>query len=502
MDSRLKYKQHVARAASKGLEAALALTRLKGLSASTARQLFSATVAPVVDYASNIWMHVFKDRNMAPINRVQRVGAQAIIGSFLTVATSIAEAEAAIPSTRERLWKRAIKLWIDIHTLPKTNPLHRITARVRKFYKSYRSPFHQVACRLKEIPLEEMESIQPFTLAPWDRRVEAIQYADMSVEIGETWDVGVAVSSSARNGLVGVGGVIRIKVKGKTDPRSETFSLTLGPRNEQNPYSGELAAMAHALRMMPNVRRRRIALLTTSKAVALSLRNPRQQSGQEHIQCIYKEINRLWRRGNGLLVVWIPASEDNMLLQLAKQEAREASKEGATADKRFPRMKSTTLNLENRKLKAERSLPADVGKHSKRVDAALPGRHTRQIYDDKSWAERNVLAQMRTDMSRLNNSLHRIKATPSRQCACGREAETVAHFLFRCTRWSTYRTEMFKCTETQRGNMSFFLGGKGPADGSKWTPNLKAVQAAIRFALATGRLDNKQITQTTTTTLN
>jgi hypothetical protein len=112
-----------------------------------------------------------------PINRVQRVGAQAIVGSFLTVATSIAETEAAIPSTRERLWKRAIKLWIDIHTLPKTNPLHRITARVRKFYKSYRSPFHQVACRPKAIPLEELESFQPFTLAPWDRRVVAIEYA-------------------------------------------------------------------------------------------------------------------------------------------------------------------------------------------------------------------------------------------------------------------------------------------------------------------------------------
>ncbi|OAQ57559.1 reverse transcriptase [Pochonia chlamydosporia 170] len=253
---------------------------------------------------------------MAPINRVQRVGAQAIVGSFLTVATSIAEAEAAIPTTRERLWKRAIKLWIDIHTLPKTNPLHRITARVRKFYQSYRSPFHQVACRLKEIPLSEIESIQPFALAPWDKRMEAIQYEDMSKGIEGTWDVGVAVSSSARNGLVGVGGVAHIKVKGRADPRSQAFSITIGPRNEQNPYSGELAAMAHALRSLPNVRRRRIALLTTNKAMALSLRNPRQQSGQEHIQIIYGEINRLWKKGNGLLIVWIPASENNVLLHV------------------------------------------------------------------------------------------------------------------------------------------------------------------------------------------
>lgn len=40
---------------------------------------------------------------MAPINRVQRVGAQAIIGLFLLVATSIVEAEAAILTAQERL---------------------------------------------------------------------------------------------------------------------------------------------------------------------------------------------------------------------------------------------------------------------------------------------------------------------------------------------------------------------------------------------------------------
>jgi ribonuclease HI len=332
--------------------------------------------------------------------------------------------------------------------------------------------------------------------------VEAIQYDDMSKGIEGTWDVGVAVSSSARNGLVGVGGVAHIKVKGRADPRSQAFSITIGPRNEQSPYSGELAAMAHALRSLPNVRRRRIALLTTNKAMALSLRNPRQQSGQEHIQIIYGEINRLWKRGNGLLIVWIPASENNVLLQAAKQEARKASKEGASADKRFPRMKSTTLNLEKKKLKAERSLPEDVGNHSKRVDAAIPGEHTRQLYDDRPWIERNVLSQMRTGMARLNNSLYRIKAAPSRQCACGHEAETVAHFLFRCARWSTHRTKMFQCTETQRGNISFFLGGKGPTEGAKWTPNLQAVQAAIRFALATGRLGNKPIPHTYTTILH
>jgi hypothetical protein len=54
MDSQLRYKQHVSNATSKGLLAAMALKRLRLVSPSTARQLFRATVAPVVDYASNV----------------------------------------------------------------------------------------------------------------------------------------------------------------------------------------------------------------------------------------------------------------------------------------------------------------------------------------------------------------------------------------------------------------------------------------------------------------
>lgn len=108
MDAKLKYKEHIARAASKGLEAAMELRRLRGLPPSTVRQLFTPTVTPAVDYASNVWMHVFKDKLVGPINRVQRLGAQAIVGTFLTVATSVAEAEAHIASTQDRFWRRAV----------------------------------------------------------------------------------------------------------------------------------------------------------------------------------------------------------------------------------------------------------------------------------------------------------------------------------------------------------------------------------------------------------
>jgi hypothetical protein len=58
------------KAAAKGLEAVMELRPLRGLFPSTARQLFMSMAVPVVDYASNVWMHAFKDKSVVPINRV------------------------------------------------------------------------------------------------------------------------------------------------------------------------------------------------------------------------------------------------------------------------------------------------------------------------------------------------------------------------------------------------------------------------------------------------
>ena len=492
MDAKLKYKEHIWRAASRGLEAAMELRHLGGLSTSTARQLFTSTVVPVVDYASNLWMHRYKDKLVGPINRVQRMAAQAIVGTFLTVATSAAEAEAHIATARDRFWKRAIKLWTDIHTLPDTNPLRRNTSRMRKFRSTHRSPLYQVANTLKGIPMDELETINPFTLTPWENRVQAITNETTTTQWNADHDVRIAVSSSARNDLVGVGGAAMLPTSVYGSPKLGTFSSTLGPRSEQNPYSGELAAMERALGTLPPLRSSRIELSTRNKAAVLTLRQPRRQSGQHHICHIYKSIRALRRNGNTVTIRWLPAGEAKKLWEIAKGKAKQATREGATPETQTPRVRSTTISVAHSKRGTSNHLPDKVGAHSKRVDAALPGKHTRLLYEHLSRKEAGILAQLRTGMARLNSYLYRIDATPSDQCVCGQARETVDHFLFRCKKWTTYRTEMVECTDTHRSNISFYLGGKSPSDNKDWTPNMAAVRATIRFAMATGRLDTNQ----------
>jgi hypothetical protein len=180
----------------------------------------------------------------------------------------------------------------------------------------------------------------------------------------------------------------------------------------------------------------------------------------------------------------------NMKLR-AKAEAQRSTKTECQPEIQPYQAKSTVVKLAIAKQRQEWTLPESVGKYSNAIDTALPGKHTRSLYDRLNRKEAKTLAQLRTGMTRLNNYLNRIDAVDSDLCACGQASETVEHVLFRCTKWTMIREDMNQCTQTKRGNLSFFLGGKSRSDSDRWQPDMKAVQAAIKYAIAIERLEQE-----------
>jgi hypothetical protein len=83
----------------------------------------------------------------------------------------------------------------------------------------------------------------------------------------------IIVSSSAQNGVVGFSRAIEKQPPKYRKMKLKTFSITLGIRAEQNLYSGELAAMAHALQILLVLKLYRITLLISNKVAALTLGN-------------------------------------------------------------------------------------------------------------------------------------------------------------------------------------------------------------------------------------
>jgi hypothetical protein len=142
---------------------------------------------------------------------------------------------------------------------------------MRKFRKRHRSPLYQVADALKGIAMEKLEIINPFTLSPWEERIQTITEDLTATQSADNYNVRIAVSSSARNGVVGIGGAVSLPASVYGSPRLGTFSSTLGARSEQNPYSGELAAAERALSTLPMLRSSSIVLSTNNKAAVLTL---------------------------------------------------------------------------------------------------------------------------------------------------------------------------------------------------------------------------------------
>jgi ribonuclease HI len=335
-----------------------------------------------------------------------------------------------------------------------------------------------------------LETIHPFIISPWKERLAQHDKEKASEIANAGWAVRVATSSSARNGIVGIGGALLLPKSENRGGWINTCSITLGTRSEQNPYTAELAAIEKALKLLPeSLKHRVIIVITNNKAAASAVSQPRQQSGQEAIHRIYNAVADLRNRGNMISISWI-LDKKAELARAAKEAARQSTEKDSIPKRRPSRALSATLSTAKREQSLKR-LPARVGLFSKKVDATLPGKHTRTLYDSLSWREARVLAQLRTGMARLNRYLHLISVAPSDQYPCGNARETVEHFLFRCVKWTELRTRMLQYTDTRRGNLSFYLGGKATSDPENWTPDMNAVRATIGYAIATHRLNEE-----------
>ena len=103
LDQGLKDREHISGARDKGIKAALALKRVKNLRPEVARKLFYSKVTSITDYASPIWGPAAAQYTIDRLDKVQRIGAQAITGAFSIVSLLIAESEASLAPTQARL---------------------------------------------------------------------------------------------------------------------------------------------------------------------------------------------------------------------------------------------------------------------------------------------------------------------------------------------------------------------------------------------------------------
>jgi hypothetical protein len=115
----------VARVIAKATRQCLAIKRLRGFRPKQVRQLYNATVTFIVDYCASAWYGPEKWGTVSllhDVDRVQRIGAQAIRLSFKAAALYVAQTEAGIETTVARLQRKVANHLVRSLMVPNTNP--------------------------------------------------------------------------------------------------------------------------------------------------------------------------------------------------------------------------------------------------------------------------------------------------------------------------------------------------------------------------------------------
>ncbi|KAJ5819479.1 hypothetical protein N7474_005070 [Penicillium riverlandense] len=235
-----------------------------------------------------------------------------------------------------------------------------------------------------------------------------------------------------------------------------------------------------------------IRVYATNSSVLQSIINPWVQGGQQIIRSIIQLVRELQKDQVDLHIGWIGSEQDTSGISMAKAAAQYATRKSSPPNPPTGRLNEQAHN--------QQFWQDPFGKHTKAIDSALPGKHTRDMYDQLHREQASTLAQLRTGHARLNRYLRRIGQTLDDTCDCQEGPETVNHFLFDCKLWESHRGEMRATMGNRYRDTSFALGGRSRSQGptaqdldpsKNWTPNMEVVKSVIQFAMATNRLNRE-----------
>lgn len=247
-----------------------------------------------------------------------------------------------------------------------------------------------------------------------------------------------------------------------------------------------------------------IGIVTNNRTVLQPLAKPRLQSGQMLLRMITDLVHDMIKTGVQMQIYWLPTHDSSEGIIQARQHARQNTTPRPTGNPppwATTRLKSAAWRVtcqKFQKLETVQFTKSRGGIFTRTVDAALPGKHTKLLYDNFSRKEASVLAQLRTGHPRLNAFLYDIQRADSEMCTCEEGKESVQHFLFECKRWDHLRQDIIRAMGPRFNDLSYALGGRSnqvlpdgnPVDGDvvNWKPNLEVVKSVLKFAIKTGRL--------------
>jgi ribonuclease HI len=327
------------------------------------------------------------------------------------------------------------QFWIGIQKLDSSH-IHARLAKTKPT-RGFVSPLKKAAKLSKELHVNRAEKIPAVACEPWvpDPKIHIPNREQAKLATApERHTVDLHTDASIRNGRVGVG----------VWTKAWEVSRTIAREDETNVHLAELEAIWTAIGHLSHEDNRtiKIRVFSDNQGALHSIIHPRSNDSIHLVTKIRKKIRKVT-----FSLHWVPGHEGIEGNEKANELAQKATEDSARLPEHaktvptssiYAKAKAKTMNFKPR---CEDFYMVKAGKYLQKLDKALPGKHTKKIYNALNKTDASILAQLRTNISRLNSYLQSIKVTEMDKCECG-ATETVQHFLFLCTRWKSDRQAM------------------------------------------------------------
>ena len=335
LDAKLRMTNYIDKVVQAATKKCLALRRLKGIRPKHMRQLYRAVIVPATDYAASIWFAV--DRwgtrdHITRLDRIQRMGAQAIIGAFRTVSTAVLQDEAGLEPVESRLAWRTANYAQKARALPETHPLWAIMNTMQARPGRHKSPLFMTWARyhrtIQRTKAEGLSAQIPYVLPAW-YNIQGMFVMDDEAAVSRLHHQVLRSSSkplllytdaSVRNGLAGVSVVMYDRTRYKP-----TYGVveeeTVGREKTCTVATAEIYAIMSALDVL--CRKKRAGWIMTDSQEAIRLIDARGKSkkSREAVYEALRGLQRVQERGLDVKILWIPGHKDILGNEVAHRAA-------------------------------------------------------------------------------------------------------------------------------------------------------------------------------------
>ena len=468
IDRELRWHEQGDRMVAKGQAWAAQIQRLarvtKGVPPTLLRRLYLAVAVPRIYYTADVCLVAGSRKGpiggaglVARLTTIQRKAAIAITGAMRSTATDVLDAHANIMPVKVLIDKIRARATLRLATLPASHPLaphvkKAASRRVRRHPAPLHGLFHDFG-----ISPAEIETVDP---AKADRnwtpgfRTRIAEYREDAIQMDEddtaTWQI--YTDGSGKDGMVGAAAVLY-----RNGRKIRSVRYQLGPASEHTVPEAEGIAIILALELLRRERGvRRVSIAADN--VGSIIRSVTAKA--KPMQYVWELFRRRWGmirrqfKHIALTIRWVPGHEGVEGNEEADRLAKMAVERGSSAAHRLPaplrrplpRSKQAAARTINERLKERTRAVWRASPRRRRlldIDKSLPSGKFLQLTEGLTRHKASLLMQLRSGHIPLQAHLHRLRKADSPMCpACGRERETVHHYLMVCPAYSEQRRRM------------------------------------------------------------